>query len=179
MSEINLINDSCAEQNVDVVVNAANRNLLPGGGICGVIYRKAGYTELNYACSQINTPLKDGSAVITPAFNLTNAKYIIHSVGPDFGRTPEAFNELYLAYYNSLVLLKENELHSIAFPLISSGIFGGNLENPVKTSVKQCLKAYKQFITDFPEYNIDVRLCAFTKSEMIEAVEEKNQIGIL
>ena len=65
MSKIELINGSCADQEVDAVVNAANRNLWSGGGICGVIFKKAGYAELNEECKKHNTPLKDGEAVIT------------------------------------------------------------------------------------------------------------------
>lgn len=169
MSRIELLNGSCADQIVDAVVNAANRNLWAGGGICGAIFSKAGYEELEGACSKINTPLKDGDAVITPAFNMTNTKYIIHAVGPNFANTPAAFDKLLDAYYNSLLVLKENNLHSISFPLISSGIFGGDLDNPVSESTKQCLYAYDQFISDYPEYNIDVKLCAFSKNEFLEA----------
>ncbi len=169
MSKIELINASCADQNVDAVVNAANNRLWSGGGICGVIFRKAGPLQLQAACSQYAIPLKDGSAVITPAFNLKNAKYIIHAVGPDFSRTPKAFEELFNAYYNSLCVLMENDLHSISFPLISSGIFGGSLSNPVAESTKQCCRAYKKFTSDYPEYQVDVILCAFSVSEMVEA----------
>ena len=115
---------------------------------------------------------EDGDAVITPAFKLTNAKAIIHAVGPDFAFTPTAFDKLFDAYYNSLCVLKENGYHSISFPLISSGIFGGNLENPVGESTKQCLKAYKKFIKDYPDYEIDVNLCAFGQGEMIKAEAE-------
>ena len=81
MSKIKLINASCADQTVDAVVNAANDGLWAGGGICGVIFRKAGMAELTEACSKYKTPLNDGDAVITPAFNMTNAKVIIHAVG--------------------------------------------------------------------------------------------------
>ena len=172
MSKIELINGSCADQEVDAIVNAANRNLWSGGGICGVIFSKAGYQELNDACDKIKTPLKDGEAVITPAFNIKNTKYIIHAVGPDFGHTPNAFKELYEAYYNSLVLLKDNNLHSISFPLISSGIFGGNLDSPVRESTKQCIRAYNKFIEDYNDYDINVILCAFTFNEYSEAKEE-------
>ena len=68
MSKIELIKGSCADQEVDIVVNAANRNLWSGGGICGAIFKKAGYQELTDACSKIKTPLKDGEVAITPAF---------------------------------------------------------------------------------------------------------------
>lgn len=131
MSKIELINGSCADQKVDIVVNAANSDLWAGGGICGVIFNKAGIAELTTACSKYKTPLKDSSAVITPAFNMTNAKAIIHAVGPNFAVTPKAFKELFDAYYNSLKVMMDNDYHSISFPLISSGIFGGSLSNPV------------------------------------------------
>ena len=76
MRNLELIQGSCADQNVDVVVNAANRNLSVGGGICGVIFKKAGYNKLAESCKKYKTPLKDGEAVLTPAFNMTNCKNI-------------------------------------------------------------------------------------------------------
>lgn len=166
MSRITLVNASCADQVVDAVVNAANDGLWAGGGICGVIFKKAGMAALTAACKQYKTPLKDGSAVITPAFNMTNAKYIIHAVGPDFGRTPKAFKELFDAYYNSLKVLMDNDLHSISFPLISSGIFGGSLSDPAGESTKQCCRAYLKFLADYPHYDVEVKLCAFSTKEM-------------
>ena len=101
----------------------------------------------------------------TPAFGLKNAKAIVHAVGPDFGSTPKAFKELFEAYYNSLVVMHENYYHSISFPLISAGIFGGNLANPAEESAKQCCRAYKKFCEDYPEYEIEVKLCAFSDKE--------------
>lgn len=164
MSNIKLINASCADQNVDAVVNAANRRLWAGGGICGVIFRKAGQ-DLATECSKHQTPLSDGDAVLTSSCNMTNAKAIIHAVGPDFSVTPTAFKELYEAYYNSLKVLMENGYHSISFPLISSGIFGGSLENPAAESTKQCCRAYKKFVADYPDYDIDVLICGFSQDE--------------
>lgn len=175
MSKIELINASCADQKIDAVVNAANDGLWAGGGICGVIFSKAGRAQLAAACSQYKTPLPDGSAVITPAFNMTNAKAIIHAVGPNFNVKPTAFKALYGAYYNSLKVLMDNGYHSIAFPLISSGIFGGSLKNPARESTKQCLRAYNKFISDYPDYDIDVKLCAFSASEMIEAQKKYDE----
>lgn len=172
MSKIELVNASCADQVVDAVVNAANCGLWEGGGICGVIFRKAGSTELTQACRQYKTPLKDGDAVITPAYKMSNCKAIIHAVGPNFSRTPKAFGKLFDVYYNSLIVLKDNGYHSISFPLISSGIFRGLLENPVAESTKQCCKAYEKFITDYPEYEIDVKLCAYTVEEINLAQKE-------
>jgi O-acetyl-ADP-ribose deacetylase (regulator of RNase III) len=166
MSKIELIHASCADQNVDAIVNAANNRLWAGGGICGAIFKKAGMQALTDACSKYATPLNDGDAVITPAFDMTNAKAIIHAVGPNFAVTPTAFDKLFDAYYNSLVVLKDNGYHSISFPLISSGIFGGSLNDPPAESAKQCLEAYNKFITDHPDYDVDVMLCAFSASEM-------------
>ncbi|MBR4341225.1 MAG: macro domain-containing protein [Lachnospiraceae bacterium] len=165
MATIELIHGSCADQNADVIVNAANRYLAEGGGICGVIFKKAGSSELAAACREYKTPLEDGDAVITPAFGLSNAKGIIHAVGPNFADTPEAFDELFAAYFNSLVVLKDNEYHSISFPLISSGIFGGRLENPAKESAKRCCEAVRNFVAKYPDYELKVLLCAFSDSE--------------
>lgn len=167
-----LVHGSCADQNVDVVVNAANGGLWAGGGICGVIFSKAGMRELTEACGKYHTPLEDGSAVITPSFNMKNCKAIIHAVGPNFGVTPTAFDALYNAYYNSMKVMMENDYHSISFPLISSGIFGGNLDNPVGESTKQFCKAYEKFVEDYPSYNIEVLLCAFGEGEYLRAREE-------
>ena len=178
MSKFELLNASCADQVVDAVVNAANDGLWAGGGICGVIFSKAGRDELTAACRKHKTPLNDGDAVITPAFNMTNAKAIIHAVGPDFSRTPNAFEELFKAYYNSLAVLKDNGYHSISFPLISAGIFGGNLPKPAAESTKQCLRAYKKFTGDFPDYEIDVKLCAFSAQEMADAQVVCREFGI-
>ncbi len=110
--------------NVDAVVNAANVDLVEGGGICGQIFEKAGREKLKKACQKIS-PIKPGEAVITDGFNLYQ-KYIIHAVGP-------VYNEMYKeacqkilqdAYKNSLNIAKKKGIKSIAFPLISSGIYG-------------------------------------------------------
>ena len=169
MQKIELIHGSCADQKVDIVVNAANRYLAYGGGICKVIFERAGVKELTAACQEYKTPLKDGEAVITPAFGLKNAEAIIHAVGPDFGSTPKAFKELFEAYYNSLVVMKENGYHSIAFPLISAGIFGGDLPDPAKESTKQCCRAYDKFREDYPDYDMEIFLCAFSNAEYATA----------
>jgi O-acetyl-ADP-ribose deacetylase (regulator of RNase III) len=169
MSNIKLINASCADQEVDAIANAANKYLYSGSGICGEIFKRNGYTKLEEACSKIKTPLNDGDAVITLAFNMPNTKHIIHAIGPDFNRKDSKIEDLQSAYYNSLKVLKENELHSIAFPLISSGIYGGNLPNPVTISTQECINAYNKFIKEYSEYNINVLLCAYTEKEYLEA----------
>ena len=172
MSKIELIYGSCLDQKADAIVNAANKYMSHGGGIARAILMKAG-PQLNEACSKYDLPIKDGEVIVTPAFNITNAKIIIHAVGPDFNITPEAFKELFNAYYNSLLALKDNNYHSISFPLISSSIFGGNLENPVRESTKQCLRAYKKFTEEYKDYDIDVKLCAYTQSEYNDVKKEE------
>lgn len=166
---IKLVYGSVVDQETDVIVNAANKFLAPGGGVCGAIFSRAGYFELDEACKKIKTPLNDGDAVMTPSFNIKNAKYIIHAVGPDFNQHDASIDNLYKAYYNSLCLLKENDLHSISFPLISSGIYAGSLDNPVKISTESCLRAYNDFVNTYRDYNINVLICAFSKSDYNEA----------
>ena len=72
-------------------------------------------------------------------------------------------------HLNSLNVLKENNLHSISFPFISSGIFGGDLENPVEVSVTEFLRAYGDFVKENRDYDIDVSICAFSEKEMDNA----------
>lgn len=165
MSEIKVVEESAVTQVVDVIVNAANPMLMSGGGICGEIFRRAGYVELNKACRTNKLPVDVGRAVIIPEFNITNDKYIIHAVGPDFSKTPDAFDKLYSAYYNSLILMREHGLHSIAFPLISAGIYAGNLQNPIANSIVYCKKAYEDFTREYVDYDIEVRICAFSEEE--------------
>lgn len=90
----------------------------------------------------------------------------------NFAITPTAFKELYAAYYNSLAVMMKNGYHSISFPLISSGIFGGSLSNPVAESTKQCCREYSKFIQDYPEYDVEVKLCTFSSSEIEKAQHE-------
>ena len=172
MSNIVLIQESSVNQNVDAIVNAANPHLLQGGGVCGAIFSSAGSSELAKECSKYKTPLKDGSAVITSSCRMKNCKAIIHAVGPDFRVRKDAFKELSDAYYNSLKVLKDNGYHSISFPLISSGIFAGDLEHPVAESTKQCKRAYKKFTEDYPDYDIDVTLCVYSPRHWDEAKTE-------
>lgn len=174
MSTICLVNGSCIDQEVDVIVNSANSSLWSGSGISGVIFKRAGKDKLTEACSVYSTPLNAGDAIITPAFDITNAKAIIHAVGPNFGRMPDAFDKLYNAYYNSLMIMMDNGFHSISFPLISSGIYAGPLKNAVAVSTKQCCQAYKTFIQNYADYDIDVKLCVFSASEIPMAQEEFN-----
>jgi O-acetyl-ADP-ribose deacetylase (regulator of RNase III) len=103
------------------VVNAANSQLLPGGGVAGAIHRAAG-PQLNQACRPL-APIRCGDAVITPAFNLPN-KFVIHCRGPVYGQDEPADKLLASCYRRALELADEHHLESIVFPAISTGIFG-------------------------------------------------------
>jgi O-acetyl-ADP-ribose deacetylase (regulator of RNase III) len=107
---------------VDAIVNAANTALAPGGGVCGAIHRAAG-PELAAACARV-APCPTGDARITPAFRLP-CRYVIHAVGPIWrgGHDGEA-DLLAAAYRSSLALAREHRLESVAFPAISTGIYG-------------------------------------------------------
>jgi O-acetyl-ADP-ribose deacetylase (regulator of RNase III) len=113
---------------VTAIVNAANSTLLGGGGVDGAIHR-AGGPEILKECRQIrNTVYPDGlptgQAVITTGGNLP-AKYVIHTVGPIYGREPEREAELLAAcYQNSLLLARQHDVSSLAFPSISTGAYG-------------------------------------------------------
>ena len=118
-----LINEDITRLDVDVIVNAANTSLLAGGGVCGAIFAAAGYQKLEEACEKLS-PISTGEAVITPGFNL-QAKYIIHTAGPIYQEHSLQNRPLLQAcYQNSLSLAYKKGLRSIAFPLISSGIYG-------------------------------------------------------
>jgi O-acetyl-ADP-ribose deacetylase len=106
----------------DAIVNAANESLAPGGGVCGAIHRAAG-PELARACAAIGY-CPTGEARITPGFRLP-AGYVIHAVGPVWRGGGEGEAELLASAYRSAMrLARERRLTSIAFPAISTGIYG-------------------------------------------------------
>jgi O-acetyl-ADP-ribose deacetylase (regulator of RNase III) len=107
---------------VDVIVNAANEHLLAGGGVCGAIHRAAG-PELEQACRRIGH-CPTGSAVLTPGFGL-KARHVIHAVGPVWhGGTAGEADLLASCYRKSLALAAGIDAQRVAFPAISTGIFG-------------------------------------------------------
>jgi O-acetyl-ADP-ribose deacetylase len=124
---------------VDAIVNAANTELAPGGGVCGAIHRAAG-RELAAACARV-APCPIGEARITPAFRLP-CRYVIHAVGPIWrgGRAGEA-ELLVSAYRSSLALAREHHLDSIAFPAISTGIYGYPLAAATAIAVRTVREA--------------------------------------
>lgn len=143
MTKVTIKKTGILDTDCEAVVNAANDRLAMGGGVCGIIFSAAGASELTRACDKIGF-CKTGDAVITPGFKL-RAKYIIHAVGPVYidGKHNEE-KLLYGAYINSLKIAMENGIKSIAFPLISAGIFG----YPKKEAWEIALRACKDFEGD-------------------------------
>lgn len=121
---LKILKDNIINMKVDAIVNAANTELLMGGGVCGAIFKAAGINELQAACQKI-APIKTGEAVLTPGFKL-NSKNIIHTAGPVYEHSNKEKSKKLLtaSYYNSLKLAVNHNFKSIAFPLISSGIYG-------------------------------------------------------
>ncbi len=121
-SRIEIHQGDITRLDVDAIVNAANESLVPGGGVCGAIHRAAG-PELAAACAGIGH-CPTGGARITSGFALT-ARHVIHAVGPVWqGGTADEAGLLASAYRGSLDLSKHHALASIAFPAISTGIYG-------------------------------------------------------
>jgi O-acetyl-ADP-ribose deacetylase (regulator of RNase III) len=107
---------------IDAIVNAANTDLTPGGGVCGAIHRAAG-PELALACARVR-PCPTGQARLTPGFRLP-ARFVIHAVGPVWrGGTDGEPELLASAYRASLALARIQALEAVAFPAISTGIYG-------------------------------------------------------
>ncbi|MCL6516754.1 macro domain-containing protein [Alicyclobacillus sp.] len=125
---ITLLQGDITHQDVDVIVNAANRTLLGGGGVDGAIHRAAG-PELLEECRRIRQEVLHGAyaetaqPVMTRGYRL-KARHVIHVVGPICGIDPAPDHHLHLAYWNSLHLAARSGLRSIAFPSISTGAFG-------------------------------------------------------
>jgi O-acetyl-ADP-ribose deacetylase (regulator of RNase III) len=119
---------------VDAIVNAANEQLPPGGGVCGAIHRAAG-PELAEACALV-APCPTGEARVTPGFNLP-ARLVIHAVGPRWFGGDQGEPELLAgAYRSAFHLAKESRVQSIAFPAISTGIFGYPLHPATAIAVR-------------------------------------------
>lgn len=119
---------------VDVIVNAANDRLAPGGGVCGAIHRAAG-PELAAACAEIGS-CPTGQARLTPGFKL-KAKYVIHAVGPVWagGKRGEE-EQLASAYRASLEIARQQGVETIAFPAISTGIYAFPFASATRIAVK-------------------------------------------
>ena len=134
MKVIDVILDDITTLPVDAIVNAANKTLLGGGGVDGAIHRVAG-PELLVECRKLNG-CNVGESKITRAYNLP-CKFVIHTVGPYWlaGRMHEE-EKLTSCYRTALKLAKENNIKSIAFPCISTGVYGYPKQLAAETAVR-------------------------------------------
>jgi len=135
--------DIVAQEDIDIVVNAANAELRTGGGVAGAVHRGAG-PKLEME-SQKHAPIAPGEAVITKAYNLPN-KYVIHCLGPVYGLDSPEDKLLGDCYRKALMIAEEKELYSIAFPAISTGAFGYPIEEAAEvvfTTIKELIPNLK------------------------------------
>lgn len=155
-----IVRQDITRMQVDAIVNAANTELKMGGGVCGAIFQAAGAAALQAACRKA-APIPTGAAVLTPGFNLP-AKYIIHAAGPVYRSWDAAQSERLLrsAYLESLRLALRHRCVSIAFPLISSGIYG----YPKEDALRVATAAIGDFLM---QHDMDVYLAIFDKASFV------------
>lgn len=134
--------DIANQPDMDAVVCAANAMLMPGAGVAGAIHRAAG-PGLAEECRAL-APIKTGEAVITGAHNLPN-KFVIHALGPVFGRDEPSAELLAACYRNALRFAEEKRLASVAFPAISTGIFGYPMKEAAEVALKTVLAEASRF----------------------------------
>jgi len=164
-SKIKLIQGDITELNTEVIVNAANTQLIMGGGVAGAIRRKGG-SLIQEECNKIGGSFV-GGAVITTGGNL-KAKRVIHAVGPRMGEGYED-EKLKNATLNSLKLMDEHELKNIAFPAISTGIFG----YPIEKCAKIMISTAKEYLSG--ETQIEkVVFCLYSKPDFEVFKKELN-----
>ena len=155
-SKIRLIQGDITELDTDVIVNAANAQLIMGGGVAGAIRRKGGPT-IQGECNQIGGTFV-GGAVITTGGNL-KAKHVIHAVGPRMGEGAED-EKLKNTTLNSLRLMDKHNLKTIAFPAISTGIFG----YPIDRCAEIMISNAKEYLTGETKIE-EIIFCLYTSSD--------------
>ena len=153
-----ILRQDITKMKFDAIVNAANTDLAMGGGVCGAIFKAAGIEDMKEACKKL-APIKTGEAVVTPGFRLP-VKYVIHTAGPVYGDGKSGEEGLLRASYrNSFKRALENNCESLAFPLISSGIYGYPKDQALevaRTEVGKFLNSTKP--------DVDIYLAVFDKS---------------
>lgn len=164
-SKIKLIQGDITELITDVIVNAANAQLIMGGGVAGAIRRKGG-PLIQEECNQIGGSFV-GGAVITTGGKL-KAKRVIHAVGPRMGEGNED-EKLKNATLNSLKLMDEHELKNIAFPAISTGIFG----YPIEKCAKIMISTAKEYLSGKTQIK-EVVFCLYSKPDFKVFKKELN-----
>lgn len=131
---IEIVEGDIADQpDLDAVVNAANAQLMPGGGVAGAIHRAAG-PKLAEACRPL-APIEPGQAVVTEAFELPN-RHVIHALGPRYGIDQPSDELLAQAYRNVLKVAAERDIRSVGCPALSAGAFGYPLEEAARIAVE-------------------------------------------
>lgn len=155
-----LIEGSVVDMHVDAIVNAANTSLLGGGGVDGAIHRAAGPLLLE-ECRQLHG-CKTGDAKITNAYDLRYVRRIIHTVGPVYCGKSEDATLLASCYQKSLDLAYENRMRSIAFPCISTGVYG----YPLEEASSIALETIAKWLGVHPSAILNVYLCCYRKEEM-------------
>lgn len=154
MSKISLDKGDITKLQVDAIVNAANKSLLGGGGVDGAIHRAAG-PDLLEECRGLHG-CETGEAKITKGYRLP-AKYVIHTVGPIYSGSPDDPVKLANCYRNSLDLARKHDVHSIAFPAISTGVYG----YPKVLACKIAADAVKKWLAEYDDYEIEVVFSCF------------------
>ena len=163
MNTIKIKKMDITQADTDCIVNAANKSLLGGGGVDGAIHRAAG-PELLAECRTLHG-CETGQAKITKGYNL-KAKYVIHTVGPIYSASKEDPEFLRDCYINSLNLAKANGLHSIAFPAISTGVYG----YPIKEAAEVSYKAVTDWLRQNRDYEMEVLIACFN-DKTVEAYQ--------
>lgn len=150
--------DITQQADMDAIVNAANAQLRTGGGVAGAIHRAAG-PGLEEE-SHVLAPIQPGEAVITNAYNLPN-NYVIHCLGPVYGRDEPSADLLANCYRNALLLADSKELTSVAFPAISTGVFG----YPFQAAARVAIRAVRDVAGDL-DFVRRVRFVLFSDQNM-------------